>query len=279
MIKDFQQLQLFGKPAFEKVIMKPPFRIVGKFPEEACFLYISKGYTNLFTHKGVVKTKSGEAILMQCGTYLNEYLEGEEIEHAEAIAVHLYPKVLQMLYDKEWPSFLDEVEKVPAIPFRHYESSSLLKTYIESLEFYFANPALVTDELLKLKLKELVLLLARTDNAEAIKQLFKGLFNRAEIDFCEAIEANLFHNLSLEELASICNLSLSSFKREFAKHYDCPPARYIRKRRLEKAAQLLRATELRVSDIAYDCAFQDLAHFSKVFTKEYGVSPSTYRSN
>jgi len=279
MIQDFKQLQLFGKPTFEKAVMKPPFRIVGKFPEEACFIYLTQGDTNLYTQMGVVKTKSGEAILMQCGTYLNEYLVEEEAEHAEVIAVHLYPEVLQMLYDKEFPSFLDDVEKVAPIPFRHYESSSLLKTYIESLEFYFSNPSLVTDELLKLKLKELILLLARTDNADAIKQLCRGLFNRAEVDFREAIEANLFNNLNLEELATICSLSLSSFKREFAKHYDCPPARYIRKRRLEKAAQLLRATDLRVSDIAYDCAFQNLAHFSKVFTKEYGASPSVYRES
>lgn len=277
MIKEFQRLPLFGKPTFEKAILKPPFRIIGDFPDEACFIYIVRGDTILYGPQEKVATKSGEGIVMQCGTYLNEYVKEEGVEHAEAIAVHLYPDVLRMLYDKELPGFLDEVENVEPIPFRQYQATQLMATYVESLQFYFDNPSLVSDELLKLKLKELVLLLARTDQADAIKLLIRGLFNRRELDLREVVENNIFNPLSVEELAAICHLSLSSFKRQFAAHYDCPPARYIRRRRLEKAASLLRSTEMRISDVAYDCCFQDLAHFSKTFLREYGAAPSQYR--
>ena len=73
------------------------------------------------------------------------------------------------------------------------------------------------------------------------------------------------------------HLSLSSFKREFKKNYNDTPARYIRTKRLEKAAELLRISEERITDIAFDCGFTDLANFSKLFHKKFSNSPSNYR--
>ena len=111
------------------------------------------------------------------------------------------------------------------------------------------------------------MLLVKTEEADKIKSLITGLFTPTEINFKEVIESNLFNNLTLEELAQLTLLSLSSFKREFIKHYQTSPAKYIRKRRLEKAARLLIGTELRITDVAYDSGFSDLAHFSKTFQK------------
>jgi AraC-like DNA-binding protein len=73
------------------------------------------------------------------------------------------------------------------------------------------------------------------------------------------------------------NLSLSSFKREFKKNYGDSPASYIRNKRLEKSAELLRISEERITDIAFDCGFNDLATFSKLFHDKYNTSPSNYR--
>ena len=138
---------------------------------------------------------------------------------------------------------------------------------------------MVSEELLKLKLKEIILLLAKTDNAAAIRDLLSRLFNKADIDFKQVIEANIYNNLSLDELALLCNMSLSTFKREFDKNYDSSPAKYIRKRKLAKAAELLKNTNNRISDVAYDCGFSDLSHFSKSFQKAYQLSPTDYRLN
>lgn len=278
MIKDYQILRLCGHPTFEKVTLRPPFRALGNFPNEACFLYLKQGSSKIIAPTTTVERTSGQGVVMQCGSYVNDYLTLQRESQCIVIAVHLYPDVLRTIYDKELPNFLEEVERVTPIAIEPYKASELMHTYIESLEFYFANPNLVSEELLKLKIKELVLLLARTDNVQAITQLLRGLFNRKTYDFREVIEANLYNSLSLEELAILTNLSLSSFKREFARQYDCPPGRYLRRRKLERSAELLRRTDLLISDIAFDCGFGDLAHFSKTFLKEYGVPPSQYRA-
>ncbi|MEM6628538.1 MAG: helix-turn-helix transcriptional regulator [Bacteroidota bacterium] len=279
MIKAHQQLDLFNRKVFEKAVVEAPFRVVGEFPDEACFYYLVEGEAEIYAPVDRISMKRQEGVVMQCGTYLNEFLASQEGRYCEAIAVHLYPDVLKSIYDKDLPDFLLNVNQVKPIVYQTYQASALMKTYVDSLQFYFEHPELVSEELLKLKVKELVLLLAKTDNLTTIQMLFEGLFNKAAMNFMEVIEANIFNNLGLEELASLSGLSLSSFKREFEKHYDCSPAKYIKKRKLMQAAKLLRGTDLRVSDIAYDSGFNDLAHFSKSFQKEFGASPTDFRVN
>lgn len=279
MIKAYQQFELFGKKIIEKAVIEPPFRIMAEMPNEACFYYIVEGQANVITPTETITTKTNEGLVLRCGNYLNEYFAAQEISYCEAIAVHLYPEVLKIIYDKEFPGFLLHVQKIKPVMYESIPPSSFLKSYIDSLQFYFNNPALVSDELIKLKIKELILLLAKTDNAATVKMLLSGLFSKTEISFKAIIEANLFNNLSLEELAMLNQLSLSSFKREFVKQYDCSPAKYIKQRKLEQAAKLLQGTSLRVSAIAFDCGFIDLAHFSKSFQKAYGTSPSDFRKD
>lgn len=279
MIKAYQQFDLFGKRTFEKAIIEPPFRLNAEMPNEACFYYVVKGCAEVIMPTQKIAANTDEGVVMQCGNYLNDYLTSQNMEYCEAIAIHFYPEVLKTLYDKELPSFLLQIGKVKPLGYQKIKSATLIKNYIESLQFYFDNPELVSDELLKLKLKELILLLAKTDNMQTIQTLIARLFTKAEIDFKEVIEANLYNNLNQKELAALTHLSLSSFKREFAKHYQTSPAKYIKQRRLEQAAKLLKATDLRVSDVAFDCGFVDLAHFSKSFQKAYDSSPTDFRLN
>ena len=92
------------------------------------------------------------------------------------------------------------------------------------------------------------------------------------------IENNIFNEISIEELAFVCNKSLSSFKRLFNAHFNDTPARYIKRRRLEHAAQLLSTTTENISSIAYDCCFNDPTTFSAVFSNYFGISPTMYRN-
>lgn len=279
MIKAYQQFELLGKKTFEKAVVKPPFRLIAEMPNEACFYYVVSGEAGVLLPTERVDLAAAEGLVLRCGNYLNDYLQSSQYEECEAIAIHLYPEVLKALYDQDFPDFLLDANEIQPLQYDRVRGSALLTNYIESLQFYFANPEMVSDELLKLKLKELILLLARTDNAATIRQLVAGLFSTTSYDFRAVIEANIYKNLSLEELATLTSLSLSSFKREFKRHYDEAPARYLRRQRLEKASKLLRGTDMRISDIAFECGFSDLAHFSRTFQKMYQQSPTEYRLN
>lgn len=277
MIRDFKEFELKGHRTFVKAVIEPPFRIMASMDNEACFYYILKGHSRVLGHNKTIVLQPQEGLVMQCGTYLNDYLTREDYQECEAIAVHLHEDLLRWIYATEFPEFLADVKAVAPAAYNRLKASSLLQKYIESLLFYFENPELVTEELLKLKVRELVLLLARTDNADQIKMLLSGLFSKSTIDFRKTIERHIFENLSVTELAGLTRLSVSSFKREFARHYADSPARYIRKRRLERASSLIRSTDMRISDIAFETGFADLPHFSKVFHKHFGHAPSLHK--
>nr|WP_242527975.1 AraC family transcriptional regulator [Muricauda sp. CAU 1633] len=143
--------------------------------------------------------------------------------------------------------------------------------------FYFDNPSLVNEEILALKLKEIVLLLYQTKNAPAIQVILSNLFNPASYSFREIVESHYYSNITLEELAQLTNMSLSTFKREFKKIYGAPPASHIRKTKLQKAIDLMGSTDLRATDIAYECGFNNISHFSKTFKQVFGASPTSYK--
>lgn len=272
-----QHLSLFGRPTFIKAVVKPPFRMIGNMPDDACFYYVLKGEVTAYTPTTTIHTATNEGLALHCGTFMNEYFCQEEETHFEAVAIHLNKDLLRKIYDADFPDFWANLSKIKPIKHRSISSSFLLNNYIKSLLIYFENPELVSDQLLKLKLRELIILLAKTDNCDTIKALIGGLFSPIENNFKTTIEANIYNNLSIEELAQIAGYSLSTFKREFAKHYGASPAKYIKAQRLAQASKLLYQQDLRISDIAYDCGFNDLASFSKSFLKAYGVSPSEYR--
>ena len=115
-------------------------------------------------------------------------------------------------------------------------------------------------------MKEIILLLLQNRSAETIRVILSQLFSPVVYTFRQIIEAHLFSPVSVEELAQKTNLSVSSFKREFRKLYNDSPANYLKNKRLEKSAALLLAANERITDIAYDCGFNDLANFTTAVT-------------
>lgn len=85
---------------------------------------------------------------------------------------------------------------------------------------------------------------------------------------------NYHTNVPLETFARQSGRSLSTFNRDFKMIFGETPHRWIRKKRLEKARELLTTTTKKVSEVYLEVGFEDLAHFSKSFKKEFGVNPS-----
>ncbi len=280
MIKDHICFNLFEKMIFEKAVMKPPFKVPTSMPNEACFLYVLKGEQKIYSSENQTSMQPKEGALMKCGMFLGEWPESSAYNECEAIAVHLYPEVLKKIYENDIPDFIRHYKKgTTEVDIYKVVGDELIDNFIKSLQFYFENPKLVDDALIKLKLKELILLLTKTDKAESIMELISDIFSPKEVSLKEIINAHTFSNLSVEELAGLCNLSLSSFKREFSKIYNDSPAQYLKSKKIERAAELLTISDERISNIAYDCGFNDISHFSKSFHEKYGLSPSQYRLN
>jgi len=94
---------------------------------------------------------------------------------------------------------------------------------------------------------------------------------------CEYINSHLQENIALEVLAGIAQLSVHHFARAFRQTLGMPPHNYIVQRRVEHAQQLLRNTDLPVSEIAIVAGFTDQSHLARHFRTITGVSPSLTR--
>tara|TARA_B100002049_G_scaffold227887_1_gene201937 strand:- start:929 stop:1552 length:624 start_codon:yes stop_codon:yes gene_type:complete len=150
-----------------------------------------------------------------------------------------------------------------------------LLAFFESIEPYFNEPENIDSGLIKIKMLELLYDLAGTD-----KNLFQQLLQmkqplRTEIP--EVMEKNYTSPVSLTELAYLSGRSLASFKRDFLAIYNMPPSKWIRKKRLDKAKEILKNTSIAVSDICYSLGYENPAHFSRIFKEQFGHSPTKVR--
>lgn len=92
------------------------------------------------------------------------------------------------------------------------------------------------------------------------------------------IYENLTEDISLEELAEIAGFEKNYFLRKFKKQTNSTPVRFIRDTRLEKAGDLLRYSDMNISQIALATGFKSIHYFSKVFFECMGIRPIDYRN-
>ena len=96
-------------------------------------------------------------------------------------------------------------------------------------------------------------------------------------NFEQIVYNHMFKDVSIEQLSEICNRSLTSFKKEFKRHFEMPPHKWYIQQRLMHSRLLLISTSKSVSEIGHECAFPNTSHFIKLFKKEYSITPSAYR--
>lgn len=95
----------------------------------------------------------------------------------------------------------------------------------------------------------------------------------------EYIDNHLDELIDLAKLAEVSNFSPYHFHRITRVLVGEPIGAYIVRRRVETAAQLLRYTDISVSDIAYKVGYDVPSSLSKAFKQQYGISPADYRSD
>jgi len=131
-------------------------------------------------------------------------------------------------------------------------------------------------QLLKIKFEEIMTYLVQRDGDAFVASILHAKDDPV-IRFKRVIESNRYTKLTLAELAFLCNMSLSTFKREFGKYYPSPPSRWFQERRLEHAAYQLKSKQLRASELFEDAGYDSLSNFIQAFKKMFGKTPKQYQ--
>ena len=252
MILESSVIPFNGKPLFQRARFRAPLDMEGAFKEFACFFYLVEGSMLSYDARGLHRLGENEAVIKSCSHFVQRYVPNEGAEECEAIAIYLYPELLQTIYKDEVPTFLHQENAGKP---KKLIGNQFIKQYMSNLALFFQDPESLDEALGILKLKELMLILMRSEGHENIRRLLSEIFAPVNVAFQKTIEQHLFHPLSLEQLAFICHMSLSTFKRAFKKNYNESPARYIKRKRLEHAAHLLRHSTTPIIPLDSNSAF------------------------
>lgn len=271
---------LYDLPLFTKVSVETPMTSSLPIPSDACFVYIVEGDGQTFrNHQTKIEIKNGQVILSLCGLTAGEMIAQQPKGSIDSVIVHFHPKQLKQVFENEKPQLWQELETPVTQYVVQYAANNLIKLYFDGVNQLFQNKSALTESILSLKLKEIILLLLQTEDSEAVRQIMRSLFSERVFSFKELVDAHIFLPISIENLAMLTNHSLSSFKRRFREIYHDTPGSYIMSKRLEKVANLLKITTEPVSAVGYDCGFNSPEHLSRAFKKHYGLSPTEYRKN
>jgi AraC family transcriptional regulator, exoenzyme S synthesis regulatory protein ExsA len=269
-------LKLKGLVVFQKLQVPTFERLPKEYHEnEACFIFVNQGNFQVRSQTEILQVNNETALLAKCLNYFYETIKkpGETNDNVEVIGIMLYPELIKSLFDFDVNHSNHEFD----FNLKQVQVNKLLEHYRGSINILLENPELADEELIKNKLREFIILMTKTINAPSELDFLAAMFKPNFAKFEEVIQRNLYANLSLDELASLCHMSLSTFKRKFTEVYGESPQKYFTKVKVDKSIALLKNKALRISDIAYDLGFDSPTTFNRVFKQQTGKSPSEYR--
>ena len=157
----------------------------------------------------------------------------------------------------------------------------------EKLDYWQNSCGINSDELkravsdISFKTKEEIIAAANIMEACTSYIIYKELIipeNSKLINAAKSyIDRHLSEDIQIEELCAELQIGRTKLYEIFRKELNIGVSKYILKRRMHRAKKLIKTTELSVTEISQSVGFSDYNYFSKVFKKNYGRSPKSYR--
>lgn len=150
-----------------------------------------------------------------------------------------------------------------------------LGAYVHSMASFFGSSVNPDKNLLKLKFEELLLNVFTSSTHKELAQYLTTLNKDQVAQLRQVMEENFAYNLKLEDFSELCGVSLSSFKRLFKDTYNTSPGKWLSKKRLDLAINLLKNTDKNINQIG----FEETSSFIRVFKQKFENTPLQYRSS
>lgn len=251
-------------------------KFVGIWTHTDYLVHVVTGKKTWHTTDGSFPAEAGQSLYFKKGAAIVEQFFNDEF----CLLLFFVPDDFIRSVVKEYTGEVDTVFEKSASNEStiRVNSDIALEVFFQSMLTYFSGLERPSEALLRLKLKELILGILVSKKNPKLSAYFHSIGNNEAPSVSEIMESNFRYNLSLENFAELCHRSLSSFKRDFQKQYNETPGRWLLNKRLEYSAVLLRNNHINISQIIFECGFEDLSHFSRAFKSKFGVSPTQFRN-
>lgn len=235
------------------------------------FLQVGKKQVHFAGNSVAVNKK--QSLLLKKGNWLwTELLENDTTYYCK----------LLFFSDKKLKDFLEKHSTnssalTDEAPYFIISNDDYIISYLNSLATISSAPPVFFENLVALKFEELMLYLLQKYGSK-FEIYLKSLIANETSSFKKIIESKVHSNLKLGEIAFLCNMSLSTFKRHFISEYKTTPGKWLQEKRLEMAKELLEKGKLKSSDIYFDFGYNNLSNFSIAFKNKFGFSPKNLKS-
>lgn len=267
----------------DSIIFHPYTAPIGSFKgksvlnRNAISLVISGQKTMHFAEK-VVNVKDNEFHFLSSGNCLVSMELSDKIVF-KSILIFFDDKVLADFYVK----YADKIERIKdnlnidAEGYIAIIKDSFTLNFISSLDMLLSYKKELSIDMKLLKFEELMLYLLETHPEKLLSFYLSKKNTNENLDIRKVVELNIFNKISIEEMAFLCNMSLSTFKRHFSKIYGTSPNRWILQKRMEMAKNLLKTNNYKPSEVYYKVGYENHSSFSKSFKTYFGNTPSEYQ--
>jgi AraC-like DNA-binding protein len=238
--------------------------------------YVISGRRVFHKNKKSWELKEGVCVFVKKGTHVAERENGE----GWCVMVFFMPDIfLKQLINENRNSLpLSRLPEAGAEHILPLDVNELSRSFFYSMLPYFSQETPPPENLLELKFKELVLSLLANKKNDRFLSYLNNLANEKNPSMEEVMHNNYACKLSLADYAKLTCKSVPTFKRDFRKIFKDSPAKWVMKKRVGLASDLLLNSTLPVGEICFECGFENPTHFSRVFREKTGYSPVQFRS-
>lgn len=244
--------------------------------------FLLKGRKYLYDGDVRREIRAGELFYLSIGTHYIEDVPEENRSFEQIVFYYDTPQMNRILHylgityglpirnDHGCPNCNDQQNV-------SYPAWKVMKYFFHSVGLYLKEGLFGKDQAAEdLMMTQLVYLLTQNEKCCLNARILDGIDSQTA-DFEQIVHHHIFVDISIEDLATQCNRSLTAFKKDFKHHFHDSPHRWFVRQRLMKARLLLISTGKSVSEIGAECTFPNTSHFIKLFKKEFGVTPVVYR--
>jgi len=238
------------------------------FVNDHIFSYMFSGTHEIWAGNQSYNFKAGDYRFFR-RNQLTKYVKRPSYETYRSVAVHISQHTLHEIgreygITSDMPYTGNNIELL--------QPNQYLEAYFTSLLPYINKTQVNNEQIIALKVRELVLILLET-NPKLREALF-DFSDPGKLDLEAFMNSHYRYNVSLDRFAYLTGRSLSTFKRDFMRIFDLTPGRWLVRKRLEEAYFLIEQKKMTPSEIYLDLGFEDLSHFSFAYKKAFGKPPS-----
>jgi AraC-like DNA-binding protein len=171
---------------------------------------------------------------------------------------------------------LNNIEKKEYKSVYSFEYDKFIKRFVDSLIDISKLSKTVQKKIIEVKFEEIMLYLIELHGSHILHSLTSNNDNLTQ-NFTRTVESNQLKKLTLKELAFLCNMSVSTFKREFEKNYSESPIKWFQNKRLEHAYYLLNQKHKKSSEIYFEVGYENLSSFIQAYKSKYNKTPKQHQ--